>query len=199
MAKKWTNRNLPGALHYVTGNVNKRIPIFRNETACKVFLEECQSLRTKRESKLISFVVMPDHFHLIVNPRDGNIQQWTGLLKSNSALRLVNISPTAFLRDKPDEDGSIHQVWQESFKDFPLWSSWMIWQKINYIHANPLRAKLVRETKDYRWSSFHAFYLKETDPLLQVDKDWWWEDDARKLSTAMTEWEKELEAKRRKK
>ncbi len=29
MARKWTNLNLPGALHYVTGNVIHRIEIFR--------------------------------------------------------------------------------------------------------------------------------------------------------------------------
>jgi len=33
-----------------------------------------------------------------------------------------------------------HQVWQESFKGMALWSAWMIWQKINYIHANRVKA-----------------------------------------------------------
>jgi hypothetical protein len=36
--------------------------------------------------------------------------------------------------------------------------AWMIWQKINYIHANPVKADLVNSAKDYRWTSFHAFY-----------------------------------------
>jgi hypothetical protein len=31
MARKWSNLNLPGALHYVTGNVLNRIPIFKQE------------------------------------------------------------------------------------------------------------------------------------------------------------------------
>src|SRR5207249_5696423 len=39
---------------------------------------------------------MPDHFHLIVNPRDGRIRQWTGALKSLSAKRLVEIAPESF-------------------------------------------------------------------------------------------------------
>ena len=47
-----------------------------------------------------------------------------------------------FVREKPDDDGSIHQVWQEGFKAFPLYSGWMIWQKMNYIYNNPVRAKL---------------------------------------------------------
>jgi len=78
---------------------------------------------------------------------------------------------TRFLRESPDFAGSIHQVWQESFKGMPLWSEWMIWQKINYIHANPLKAGLVTSAKDYRWSSFRAFYSNTGEPLA-VDHEW---------------------------
>lgn len=58
--------------------------------------------------------------------------------------------------------------------------------KINYIHANPVKASLVLSAKDYRWSSFRAFYLDSDEPL-KVDKDWWWSDDAEKLSRATKE------------
>ncbi len=91
---------------------------------------------------------------------------------------------TRFLRESPDFEGSIHQVWQESFKGMPLWSEWMIWQKINYIHANPLKAGLVTSAKDYRWSSFRAFYSNTGEPLA-VDHEWWWDDDSEKLSEAV--------------
>ena len=54
MSKKWTNQKLPGALHYVTGNVDKRRQIFRTESNCIAFLEELQVLKNKRASKLIA-------------------------------------------------------------------------------------------------------------------------------------------------
>jgi len=57
----------------------------------------------------------------------------------------------------------------------------MIWQKINYIHANPVKAGLVRSAKDYRWSSFRSFY-SQPDESLAVDRDWWWADDAEIIS-----------------
>jgi hypothetical protein len=79
-----------------------------------------------------------------------------------------------------------HQVWQESFKDVALWSGWMIWQKINYIHANPVKAGLVSSTKDYYWSGFRSFYSQSDEPLA-VDHDWWWPEDSEKLSQAMKE------------
>lgn len=67
----------------------------------------------------------------------------------------------------------------------------MIWQKINYIHSNPLKARLVRSVADYKWSSYRSFYFGEAEPI-KVDKEWWWPDDVRKLSEAATEWSKEM-------
>jgi len=177
MTKKWSNLNLAGALHYVTGIVRHRIPIFRQEKCCSAFLEVLANLLRSWPSKLIAFVIMPDHFHLIVNPRDGNIQGFTGALKSLTARQIIDITKDVrFKLRKPAKDGSTHQVWQNSFKAFPLWSLWMIRQKIDYIHANPVRARLVTSAKDYKWSSFRAFYSESNEPL-PVDNEWWWPED----------------------
>jgi len=75
----------------------------------------------------------------------------------------------------------------------------MIWQKINYIHANPVRAGLVSSAKDYPWSSFRSFYSLPGKSL-PIDQEWWWLDDSEKLSRAMKElgwrsWEKRFEKK----
>jgi REP element-mobilizing transposase RayT len=172
MAKKWTNENFPGVLHFVTGNVIDKRPIFKREGNCVEFLEELQALRRDRECKLIAFVLMSNHFHFTLNPKDGDIQTSTGILKSLSAKRLVAAAPEGTFWN-----GKENEVWQESFRAQALWSGWMIRQKINYIHANPVRAGLVNRTEDYRWSSFSSIYRGCTDPLLQVNLDWWWPGD----------------------
>src|SRR5712691_11347877 len=177
MAKKWTNRNLPGALQFITANCNNRIPVFKRDQYCLIFLDVIKELKERRPFKLIAYVMMPDHCHMIVNPRDGQITDLTGALKGLSARRIIDRSPSeTFVLDKPSPDGTTHQVWQESFKAFPLWSNWMIWQKINYIHNNPIKRGLARSAADYRWCSFRAFYFASGEPL-PVDKDWWWPDD----------------------
>ncbi|HEX6719599.1 MAG TPA: transposase [Pyrinomonadaceae bacterium] len=150
MTKKWSNLNLPGALHYVTGNVLHRVPIFKEQECCKAFLYVCSALLGDWPCKLIAFVLMSDHFHLIVNPQDGDIRGFAGALKSLAAGKIIEITnDNRFTRSKFDKDQSVHQVWQQSFKALPLWSHWMIWQKINYIHANPVKAGLVSSAKDY--------------------------------------------------
>lgn len=193
MAREWSNRNLPGALHFVTGNIIHRHPVFKQRACCEAFLDICTALRREWPFKLIAYVLMPDHVHLIVNPKDGRIRELMGVLKSRTAQEIIaHTEGMSFLRDKPDPDRSIRQVWQESFKALPLWSAWMIWQKINYIHANPLKARLVKSARDYRWSSFKAVHLDEAEPI-EIDKDWWWPDDVQKLAKGMAEWSKEME------
>jgi REP-associated tyrosine transposase len=184
MARKWSNQNLPGALHFVTGNFLDRIPVFSQKACCQSFIDAFATLLNEWPCRLIAYVLMPDHLHLIVNPRDGLIREFTGKLKSVSA-RAITKSARG-IDFKVDSDGSSYQVWQEGFKAVPLWSAWMIWQKINYIHANPVKAKLVSSGHDYYWSSFQSFYSGGERPL-KVDQEWWWSDDSEKLSKAMKE------------
>ena len=59
---------------------------------------------------------MPDHLHLIVDPRDGRMREFTGKLKSLSAKAIVDVASGIVF--EIDSEGS-HRVW-ESFKATPL-------------------------------------------------------------------------------
>ncbi|MGH9763157.1 MAG: REP-associated tyrosine transposase, partial [Blastocatellia bacterium] len=146
MGGKWSNKNLPGALHFLTSNVSNRLPIFKDSEACEAVISVFSELRAEWPFKLVAYVLMPDHIHLVVNPRDGRIQELTGKLKSMISRRIIPLFPQGSFVIGHTE---AHQVWQESFKATPLWSDWMIWQKINYVHQNPLKAKLVKSAQDY--------------------------------------------------
>ncbi len=73
MARKWSNLNLPGALHLVNGNCINRLPVFTEPDCCRAFLKELKKLNQEWPSKLIAYVLLPDHFHFISNPRAGRI------------------------------------------------------------------------------------------------------------------------------
>ena len=182
MARKWSNLNLPGALHFVTGNCVNRLPVFTEAVCCNAFLDQLKALNEKWPAKLIVYVLMPDHFHFISNPQDGRIKEFSRDLKSKAAKQIVKVSRR--FQFPKTKDG--HQVWQESFKSVPLWSGWMIRQKINYTNANPVKAKLVKTAGDYYWSSFRSFHHQGDQPL-PVDHEWWWPADAEKLSKALKE------------
>lgn len=182
--RKWSNLNLPGVLHFVTAATSNRIPIFTNPANCEIFLQVLSTVSNNWPARLIAYVVMPDHIHLICNPQDGRIKEFSGKVKSLSTIRIADVSQDKrLLRQTIDRDGAVHQLWQESFKDLALSSGWMISQKFHYIHANPVKAGLCRSARDYRWSSFRAYYEKSGEPV-KVDHDWWWEDDVEKFTRA---------------
>jgi len=168
MSRKWSNLNRSGVLHFVTGNFLNRQRVFGEYQSCVSFLEVLKAVNEKWPSRLVAYVLMPDHFHLICNPHDGRIRELCRDLKSVSAKKIVQNSRFRFR-----ETAEGHHVWQESFKAMPLWSGWMISQKINYVHANPVKARLVKSARDYYWSSFRSFYGLSEEPLA-VDHDWWW-------------------------
>ena len=50
------------------------------------------------------------------------------------------------------------QVWERNSLSIPLWSDKVMWQKLDYIHNNPVKAGLCKNPEDYKYSSA-SFYL----------------------------------------
>jgi REP element-mobilizing transposase RayT len=59
MARKWTNKNTPGALHFVTANLSDRAQVFLDDSYCLLFLAAVQQLRESWPFKLIAYVRCP--------------------------------------------------------------------------------------------------------------------------------------------
>jgi putative transposase len=59
-------------------------------------------------------------------------------------------------------------LWQRRFYDFNVWSYKKKLEKLNYMHSNPVKRGLVKEPKDWLWSSY-GFYEGRDDGLLKMD------------------------------
>ena len=171
----------PNLVHYVTGVTYARVPIFRNEHACSLFIQALATTRLKEPFKLIGYVLMPDHFHLLANPLCLDISVVVGRLKGRTASLIL-----AWLRDKrhavslarlklarPLKTGQTHAVWQQDFSDIDVWSRKFIRQKLIYIHNNPVRAGLVDHPGKWHWSSYRAYFPhKPEDVPIEIDQRW---------------------------
>ena len=65
-------------------------------------------------------------------------------------------------------EDSLPQFWQRRFHDFNVWSQKKRIEKLNYMHANPVKRGLVEHPKDWPWSSF-SFYAKREPGLVRID------------------------------
>jgi REP element-mobilizing transposase RayT len=181
MGKRFIRKNRKGVLHFIELNVREQRPAFRHDLFARMALLELRRRCDEHPAKLIAYVVMPTHLHLIVNPRDGNAVRFIRDYKAAVTITYDMIAETqrwqairAWLTNTFDGH---RQLWQDGKHDFHLWGNRLIWQKIDYIHNNPISAGLVRRANEYPYSSFTARYGTPGEVIVPIDKEFWWEDD----------------------
>lgn len=106
-----------------------------------------QSLsKNKKIIKIVSYCLMPNHFHFLLQQiKDGGISEFVSKL-SNSYTKYIN---TKYKRDG--------HLFQGSFKSVYVETNEQLLHLSRYIHLNPLIGNLVKEIESYRWSSFHEY------------------------------------------
>ena len=168
-------------VYYVTSVTYGRVPLFRNDELCALFVEAVSQTRLKDPFKLIGYVLMPDHFHLLANPVGLNIATVVGKLKGRSAAAILKVLRAEGHWDVLNQlqlrralaSGQTHAVWLQDFSAIDTWSDKFIRQKLNYIHMNPVRAGLCDHPAKWPWSSYHA-YLPHKRGNVPIEVDWRW-------------------------
>lgn len=151
------NRKRTNQIFYVTCTIEGREPILRDPVlACK-FLAALQHFRHTREIFLYGFVIMPDHVHFICKVINGmTISSLVRRIKTFTSIR------ESF-------------KWQRRFWSAAIDNQALLVQKLNYIHANPVRAGLVEEVSDYPWSSWADYHTKKqfelVDPYSESEEE----------------------------
>src|SRR5437762_7337057 len=89
---------------FVTTSTADRIPIFRHENAARLFLTVLYEYRKKGHYLPHEFVIMPEHFHLILTPKE-----------TLSLERAVQYIKGGFSFRYGKEINQRREVWQKSF------------------------------------------------------------------------------------
>jgi hypothetical protein len=58
--------------------------------------------------------------------------------------------------------------WRRRLYDFKVWSDAKRKEKLHYMHANPVKERLVKHPQDWPWSSF-SFYAYNQAGLIRMD------------------------------
>ena len=122
---------------------------------------------------LVGYVVMPEHVHLLIGePKKGDPSKVIQALKQSVSRRLRNrrrrkSTPNQMRLEFAVAEKHPH-LWQRRFYDFNVWSAEKKLEKLNYMHFNPVKRGLVKDPKDWVWSSY-SFYEGRDDGLLEID------------------------------
>jgi putative transposase len=104
---------------------------------------------------------MTNHFHLLLRPEPG--QSISRILQS------LTIAHTWRYHKRRRTAG---HVWQGRFKSPVIQDDSHLLVVLRYIEANPLRAQMVADPADYRWSSYLHHGAGQDDPLLSPFPEW---------------------------
>ena len=140
--------DFPNTFYHVLSRGNERREIFYNRADYARFLETLGRMVERFQVEVHGYVLMPNHFHLLVRTRQANLSR---------ALQWLGVSYSVWFNKKHDRCG---HVFQGRFKSFVIEDERYLCALILYIHGNPLRAKLVKGLGEYRWSSYRG-YLRE--------------------------------------
>ena len=141
------------------------------------FVEQLDWARTEFSLDLWSYVIMPEHAHVLVYPRGNlaNVGVAMGKVKekvARLAFEYIEVNAPDWLERITVKEGKRvrRRFWQPgSGYDRNVVEQSTLAKMINYIHLNPVRRKLVVRPEDWQWSSAR-WYAGILPVVLEMDK-----------------------------
>jgi putative transposase len=158
--------DVPGDARFLTFSCFRRQPFLSRQRSCGWLLDALERSRETHGFDLWAFVLMPEHVHLLIYPghEPHRVADMLYTLKksvTNRALAFVRREAPEFLARMEDRQPSgrvSYRFWQRGGGyDENLHTPAKIWDKIDYIHANPVRRDLCARPTDWQWSSARAY------------------------------------------
>jgi len=169
--------NLPHHVHELTFSCLHKLPLLSRDETRTWFIEALSHARRLHDFKLLAYVLMPDHAHVLLFPNRATyfIPKILQSIKEPVSRKAMN----DLRRNAPERlerlavtwpDGRIeHRFWQQG-GGFDRHTVEMdaVWNMVSYIHDNPVRKGLVASATDWEWSSAAA-YNGSTKVKINVD------------------------------
>jgi len=165
--------HVPGA-RFITFCTHQKLPIFTDDEFYKILIDSIKISKDKYKFKLLGYVFMPEHVHLVIVPiPDSKVGQIIGKIKSDSGKNILDLlrkcnSPLLdnlkIIRNRLPR----YVLWQRRCYDHNCRSKDGVWEKINYCHNNPVKRGLVEAIMDWHWSSAR-FYSGLKDIVIDID------------------------------
>jgi putative transposase len=124
--------------YHVTAVTAGRRSLFQVTATAELFEQTILDYRSQGKFLLHGFVIMPDHFHVLLTPApDVSLEKAMQFIKGGFSFRLK----------------SKFDVWERGFNDSQVLSEEKFFNCLRYIEENPVRRGLVSEASAYRFSS----------------------------------------------
>ncbi len=151
---------------FITFTTTAWIDIFTRPVYKDIMVDSIRYCQQNKGLILYAWCLMSNHIHMIAAADDGtaindiirDMKKFTSK-KLSSTIRLGIESRKTWMLNILHFRGKLHpknieyKVWKDGYDCYELYSNHMLDQKLNYIHQNPVRAKIVEEDYHYLYSS----------------------------------------------
>lgn len=134
--------------HNIVQGINKEF-IFKTNKEKNKYLNLLYKYYLEYKTEIIAYCIMDNHVHLLMY--SDNINNISNFMKQ------VN---TIYAMSYNKEHSRVGYVFRDRFKSIPILSKEQLYICIKYIHMNPVKAKIVKEEKDYKYSSYNDYLNK---------------------------------------
>lgn len=168
--------NSPGHAHFLTFSCYQRLPLLSRERTRHWLIEAITRAKEKYKYALWAYVIMPEHVHLMVYPmvQEYNISFFLKTLKQSVARKAKHYleeNNRDWLKRLTVERGTrkVFRFWQTGpGYDRNINSKNALFEKIHYMHNNPVKRGLVSTPQEWKWSSA-GWYNGEKNVILAMD------------------------------
>ena len=146
-----------GAFYHITARGNERRRIFFAMGDYDKFKEYLLEAQEKFGYKLHCYVLMGNHYHLVIETPHGNM---------NKVLHYVNGSYANYINKKRNRSG---HLLQGRYKGILVERDVYLLELSRYLHLNPVRAKIVGRPEDYHQSSYRSYLKNRKESIVTTD------------------------------
>jgi REP element-mobilizing transposase RayT len=166
--------------YFLTLQVIDWVDVFTRKDYRDIVLESLTYCREQKELDVYAYVIMSNHVHLLVRARQENLSDVLRDFKKFTASQILKQIAEGDAESRRDwmlkrfefaaqchVRNSTHQFWTHENHAIEITSTKFLFQKMNYIHENPVRAGWVEEPQDYLYSSARDYSGKRG--LIPID------------------------------
>ena len=146
-----------GAFYHVTARGNERKKIFLSKRDHQKFLEYLSEARDKYRFILHAYVIMGNHYHLIIETPEGNLSR---------IMHYINSSYTTYTNVKRKRNG---HLFQGRYRAIIVDKDSYLLELSRYLHLNPVRAKMAQHPGEYLQSSYRAYVSNGPTAVVSTD------------------------------
>lgn len=151
--------------HFITCTIVDWIDVFTRKNYRDVIIECLKFCIANKGMIVYGYVIMSNHIHLIVQSKDGKLSELVRDFKKFTAREVLNLlknepeSRREWILERFAKATETHnrnkyfQVWQYGNHAEEVFTLKFMWEKLNYIHLNPVRAGIVERASHYIYSS----------------------------------------------